>query len=185
MGKMTFKPKDIMSAVKDEPNEHKYRIFVYAALMLGVSTTYQLYFDGVSYRAGVMQREALAGERSFLDFKNKNSRDIWSMRKTLAVLDDKSLKDIKYINSGEGDYERRLNSVADFGLVSDTYLDDWEFEMYYQEDADGVRVTDNNGANIEVRDWSDGIIYSGPQGDPKADKLYFTETYTKETKDMT
>lgn len=186
MSRMSFKPKDIKMCVQDEPKEHKYRLCVYATLMIGISTTYQAYFDGVAYRAGVMQNEALAGMREFADYVDPLSRDVWEMRKTLAVLDDKPLKDIKYLSVGEGG--RGLGTAgddADKGLVSQTYLDNWVYTENYSRDVNGGILTDNTGANIELRAFSDGINYSGPNGDPKSNQLYFTETYDQKTKDMT
>ena len=154
--------------------------------MIGVATTYQAYFDGVAYRAGIMQNEALAGMRDFADYMDPLSRDIWSLRKTLAVLDDKPLKDIKYLSVGEGG--RGLGAAgadASEGLVGQTYLDNWVYTEDYSRDAVGTILTDNLGANIELRAYTDGIIYSGPNGDPKANQLYFTETYEQRTREMT
>lgn len=108
------------------------------------------------------------------------------MRKTLAVLDDKPLKDIKYLSVGEGG--RGLGGAgetADDGLVSQTYTDNWVYSEDYSRDAAGTILTNTAGANIELRAYTDGIIYSGPNGDPKLDNLYFTETYDQITKDMT
>jgi len=182
MSKMSFKPKDIKMCVKDEPKEHKYRLCVYAALMIGISTTYQAYFDSISYRAGIMQQEALAGMRAFADYKDPLDRDVWKARKTLAVLQDKPLKDIKYLQVG--DAGEGLGS-KDEGWVSQTYEDYWRYQEYYQRDANGAQILDSLNQPIEVRQWSDGLNYSGPNGDPKLSQLYFTETYDQKTKDMT
>ena len=180
MSKMSFKPKDIKMCVQDEPKEHKYRLCVYAALMIGISTTYQAYFDSISYRAGIMQQEALAGMRSFQDSKDPLDRDIWAMRKTLAVLDDKPLKDIKYLSVGSG---RGL--TADDGLVSQTYEDNWVYSENYARDVNGVIQQDSLGNSIEVSSYTDFTIYSGPNGDPKLSQLYFTEIADQRTKEMT
>lgn len=139
---MSFKPKDIMMAVADEPNSHKYRLGVYAVVMIGVATTYQAYFDSVAYRAGIMQNEALAGEREFIDYYDPLNREIWQMRKTLAVLEQKPLKEIKYLTVGEGG--RGLGGAgdnADKGLVDRTYLDNWVYTENYALNADGTQST--------------------------------------------
>ena len=94
---MTLKPKEIMAAVEDEPNTHKFRLGVYAFVMIGISTTYQAFFDNLSFRAGIMQNEALAGYREFTDYIDPNSEDVWELRKTNQVLRTKEFKDIKYL----------------------------------------------------------------------------------------
>ena len=106
-----------MAAVDEEPNSHKFRLCTYAVLMIGISTTYQAFFDNISFRAGQLQNIALAGDAEFIDYIDPLERWVWSLRKDLAVLEKLSAKDLKYLEEGEpeifeGEWSR------DEGLVS-------------------------------------------------------------------
>ena len=96
MKQRKLKPNDLKELVQNEPRTHKVRIVCFSVLMAATAGTYRYWFDSMVARSAQMQARALAGmdELYFPSYIDKNSADVWVMRKTLEVLKTKSFDEL-------------------------------------------------------------------------------------------
>jgi hypothetical protein len=121
MSRMAFKPRDLKQNVETEPMMQKVRIVGFSVLMATIAGTYETYFANIVYRSNQMQDEALAGKRTFLPY-TKHGDDLWKLKNTLAVLEAKPWKELKYISMGWADHTYTDGgSTARAGGVQDEY----------------------------------------------------------------
>ena len=98
MGQFQWKPKNLRENVESESNVHKARIVGWSALMFVVASSYDWFFQNVTYRAMQHQWKALAGTNTFNDKINKYSAGVWNAKNLADFLDAKDNKDLKYID---------------------------------------------------------------------------------------
>ena len=104
---LKIKPAGIRKNVQHEDKYHKLKIVGFAFLMAGVGTTYQSYFNGLVYRSGIYQKRALADLESFEDFVDgENPATLWNKKNELDVLEGKPFKELKYMHTTNGDFNR-------------------------------------------------------------------------------
>ena len=95
-----FRPQAVHLVV--EPKFNKLRLCFIAFCMFGIALAYNAFFDGILMRSHIIQEQALAGQRSFANFIDKNSLEVYEARMTLAVLEEKPFKDMKFfVNKDE------------------------------------------------------------------------------------
>ena len=102
MGAFQWKPKNLRDNVENEDNIHKARIVGWSALMFVVASSYDWYFQNVTYRAMQYQWKAMAGnvdgtEYKFNDKINKYSAEVWNAKNLHDFIDSKDDKDLKYL----------------------------------------------------------------------------------------
>lgn len=100
--RLALKPRDIKQCCCDETKMNKAKILVISLFMGAISSSYQTYFDGLVWRSGNFQKQALAGKLAFLDYYDKDdpsptATSMWELRNRLDLVEDKSLKDLKFI----------------------------------------------------------------------------------------
>lgn len=99
MGAFQWKPKDLKENVEREDNVHKAKIVGWSALMFVVASSYDWFFQNVTYRAMQHQWKAAAGSLNFNDKIDPYSSDVWRAKNLHDFLDAKDSKDLKYISA--------------------------------------------------------------------------------------
>ena len=94
---MLIKPRDIKQAIQEEKWYDKTRIAGVALVMGAIASTYQGYFDDLSYRSGQMQAAALSGQKTWIDYFEKSKLVTWVDRQNRDVWSTKSFKELKQI----------------------------------------------------------------------------------------